>query len=236
MVSLHVVSDIHLETRDDLDVDLLPPIDVRPTILILAGDISESGKDLTLLKLFLEYVMRIYDEVIYVPGNYEYIKVGKTLKVGRDIINLCRRLGIIFLEDDFINLYGITFYGTNLWSYLPPEKDFSSIREVKMVGQDERNALHGEALSKLEKYLHLDPIVISHYPPTMYFTETKHPDSSINDNYGNHLEFLVKKLWICGHSHYSDVLKINGANVVSNCYGRLGEKGCNFNDDLIIDL
>ena len=70
-LNLQIVSDIHIEYKND---EIPNPLDyITPTaeILILAGDIGSLYK-IKQLKGFLDILCKHFKTVIYVPGNHEY--------------------------------------------------------------------------------------------------------------------------------------------------------------------
>lgn len=102
-----VVSDLHLESSN------MKLENLQCDVLVLAGDISQ---DFSILPRFFEYNVPPEVEMIYVPGNHEY--EGK-----RDyqVMNNLKELEEEFpnlhvLQNSAIDLHGIRFIGTTLWS------------------------------------------------------------------------------------------------------------------------
>ena len=106
-VRLHVLSDPHLELLDGHE-SVAPRTDAD--VVILAGDIHHGVRGLTWArKQFPE------QEVIYIAGNHEYYG-----QVWAALLPQFRRkakeLGIHFLDNDAVELAGVRFLGTTLWT------------------------------------------------------------------------------------------------------------------------
>ena len=96
---IQIVSDLHLEYLEEYDLDSL--IEKKnANILVLVGDIGSLYRYPQLIG-FLDKVCRIYEYVLYVPGNHEYYKMN-TNDVGICMKDLKQKMND--LETIFKNL------------------------------------------------------------------------------------------------------------------------------------
>lgn len=263
-VRLYNWSDLHLD-RDDLDfnvlIDQLELSDSNINILILAGDISKP-----LHSTFTDFFSRIseyFDDVIYVPGNHEYHSDTLTFEEVEAKIRelLTGSINIHFLNNESIELYDFVFIGSTLWSYIPLQyqkylnsviSDYKGINWKKNIKFSplETNQLNNKALLFLEDALDHNKdkkcIVITHHAPIFpipdensYISDPKHHNDIKNYAYHNNLPFLLNKpvfIWIFGHTHYRNVLKVNDSILWTNAHGYINEIAEPYNVNNYIQL
>jgi predicted phosphodiesterase len=115
-VKIQLLSDLHLEAH--------PHYQARPApgaeLLVLAGDIGSyqqgsrlQGDDFGLERFAPALGWPV--PVLYVPGNHEYDHLDFDATHAR-LRATCERLGITWLEREVLQLGGIRFVGTTLWS------------------------------------------------------------------------------------------------------------------------
>ena len=80
MPSVQLVSDLHLECIDDININPLDYITPKAPILIMAGDIGSLYK-LPQLQNFLTKVCTHFEIVVYIPGNHEYYMIDNIPKL-----------------------------------------------------------------------------------------------------------------------------------------------------------
>lgn len=101
-----ILSDLHLESSN-------MKLNLNCDIVVLAGDISQ---DFSLLYRFFEQNIPETMPIIYVPGNHEYegkryfAVMEELKKIEKDFSNLK------ILQNEAIDIDGIRFIGTTLWS------------------------------------------------------------------------------------------------------------------------
>lgn len=106
------ISDLHLRTRDALD--LMKPLGDFPEadVCVLAGDVCDS------MNAALNWVGKVIlprMPVVFVPGNHEYY--GSSIATARKSARLiANALGITLLDDDVSVIDGIRFVGGTLWT------------------------------------------------------------------------------------------------------------------------
>jgi predicted phosphodiesterase len=115
-VRFQLLSDLHLETQPDVQVDPAPDAE----LLVLAGDIGSyqagsrlSGDDFGLERFAPARGWPV--PVLYVPGNHEYDNLDFDTTHAR-LRATCERLGITWLERETVVIAGVRFVGTTLWS------------------------------------------------------------------------------------------------------------------------
>ena len=124
MTKFQIVSDLHIEYRNNEIPDPLSLITPTSEILILAGDIGSLYK-IKQLQGFLEQLCVHFKTVLYVPGNHEYYMVPNDNSYEPlSMQSLTNRL--YYLEKNIPNLYilnqssviinNICITGCTLWS------------------------------------------------------------------------------------------------------------------------
>ena len=122
---IYNISDLHLEYYKDSQLlynnikHLLPEADV----LVLAGDIGyPMGNHEKNYISLLEKFKQKYHDVIIVPGNHEYFQTKDYNR--KEIIDKLRKICSLtsthLLDNDSIQINGINFMGTTLWTRLDP--------------------------------------------------------------------------------------------------------------------
>jgi predicted phosphodiesterase len=118
-MKIQLLSDLHLETHPDFTPTPAPDADV----LVLAGDIGsyQSGSRLDDSDFGLARFSPLPQHagwptpVLFVPGNHEYDGLDFDTAHQR-LRATCERLGLVWLERETVELQGVRFLGTTLWS------------------------------------------------------------------------------------------------------------------------
>jgi len=115
-VKIQLLSDLHLETQPEWQARPAPGAD----LLVLAGDIGSyqpgsrlEGDDFGLERFSPRNGWPV--PVLFVPGNHEYDNLDWDATHAR-LRQTCERLGITWLEREVLELQGVRFVGTTLWS------------------------------------------------------------------------------------------------------------------------
>ncbi|MBF5005243.1 metallophosphoesterase [Diaphorobacter caeni] len=116
---LQFLSDLHLETHPRFQPSPAPGADV----LVLAGDVGsyQQGSRLTDEYFGLERFSPLPQfahwptPVIFVPGNHEYDGLDFD-EAHERLRRSCDKLGLIWLERETLEMTGVRFIGTTLWS------------------------------------------------------------------------------------------------------------------------
>lgn len=252
MPSFHVLSDLHLEHFPGFRLD---PAKIEAPLLVLAGDVgSPSDSEYV---AFLEHCSQLFEEVFVVMGNHEAYGMGTledgiaavTLLIDRDLpanVHFLNR-SAHDLQIQNTNNTKVRILGTTLWSHVP-DKDaihvqcfLTDYRMISGFTVPKNNAVHIEDVRWLEGEISraetdgVDIVVVTHHAPS--FQGTSHPKtrgSLLNSAFATDLHHLLKrtpvKLWVHGHTHYSNDQKIGQCNLVSNQRGYLSnpEEGNRF--------
>jgi len=119
-MNIQLLSDLHLEAHPHFEPEPAPGADV----LVLAGDVGsyQTGSQLADDDFGLARFAHWPVPVLFVPGNHEYDAQdfdAAHLRLRRT----CECLGIRWLERETLELQGVRFVGTTLWS------DFDALAE-----------------------------------------------------------------------------------------------------------
>jgi len=246
-MKLHVISDIHLETRTAANYsEFMNNLKSRQTVdcadaLVVAGDLCCFRKDRQgILENALKTFHKMYANVVYVPGNHEYW--GTSIGACVDQIQSYRdKYGTyIFTDGQTANIDGIIFGGGTLWY---PELsgnnfiDFTKIKKSQKAIWGQHNQWLTMDLSKV------DVCVTHHFPTSQSIAEVwkNYPNNKFFcAGIESHLDKQDKlpKLWVHGHTHNPfDYSSLFGSRVYCNPLGYLGEDlNPNFWERLLVEL
>ena len=121
-MNIQLLSDLHLETQPDFAPEPAPNSD----LLVLAGDIGSYQQGSALTQLGDEnFGLARFSPlpqyagwptpVVFLPGNHEYDNLDFD-ETHERLRATCDRLGLIWLERESLELDGVRFLGTTLWS------------------------------------------------------------------------------------------------------------------------
>lgn len=126
-------SDLHLNVKG-----LIIKNTVEADVLILAGDIVEAAiwKACPDFNQFFDTVSKEFKHVLYVMGNHEHW--------GWDFIDTASRLreflpeNVILLDSESVEIDGITFVGSTLWTDMNKEDPISMMEAARCMRDYER--------------------------------------------------------------------------------------------------
>jgi len=238
-MKIQVVSDLHLEfLSTDQSVELAHKISWgnSSNVLILAGDIcSLADKSITNLYAFINLLeSKGYSDIIYILGNHEYYGCSPIEVYGK-INKLCKyRPNLHVLENNFIQVQDITFFGTTLW--FEENVDTSMMRYYMNDYRCIRSERSEDCFApdtwskKAIKFIKSVPddeskkVLITHHVPHSRFISEKYVGNEMNCFYLNEIgKFLDKfDLVTFGHSHESvDYQFSDRCHAISNPRGYL---------------
>jgi len=246
---LHILSDLHLE---------FTPFELpkaEADVVILAGDIHPG---LAGLKWIQENIRDL--PVIYVLGNHEFY--GKDIpKLTLELKERARGTNVYVMENDKVEIGGVTFLGATLWTDFELDGDPASsqaeaafqltdYRRIRVEPQyskfrprDSRR-LHLETLTWLREQVATQTespkIVVTHHAPSRRSIKPKKQNHPLNPAYASNLDSLIEssnaRLWIHGHIHYASDYTIGTTRVLTNPRGYPDEPVAGFNPALVIDV
>ena len=228
MVKIHVMSDLHIDLRNDLHNinELVGPLHyTQDKILVLAGDVGNPvGKKYW---DFLESCCDKYAHVIFIAGNHEYYNSIVTETEINTLIDTKEKpTNLHFLHKNKIIIDGVVFLGTTLWTKINRKyeniittsmNDFyniminTSTNKKKPLTVDDWDALHKDQLNWLKQSIESETldkiIVITHHLPLQRLSHEKYAkyekySSAFFTDLSSSGVFNAKvKFWFCGHTH-----------------------------------
>ena len=232
-MKLNILSDLHLRQ------DGLAPPGTDADVVILAGDIARPAQAIA-------WANALSKPVLYVAGNHEFYgaSIDGTLATLRA---LCAGTNVRFLDDEVVELHGVRFVGSTLWTDFLLQgvaqreramqegqralRDFSLIRlrendESAFTPADSaaRFAAHSDFVARVLATPFAGPtVVITHHAPSTRSIHPRFGDSPLNACFISRLEHLMDgarvQLWVHGHTHDSFDYTVNGTRVVCNPRG-----------------
>lgn len=229
---LQILSDLHTEFAP------FQPPDTEADVVVLAGDIHIGLQG-------LEWAKRTFPHkpVLYVLGNHEYY--GQALPGYIDKVrNAARDTNIHVLENESIEIEGITFLGCTLWTdfelfYDPISamlqtghymSDFRKIRvepEYRKLRPQDTLRFHKASLGWLKQRL-ADKnsgrvVVVTHHAPSALSLSREYGYDSLHPGYASNLDEIVERskalAWIHGHIHAQSDYTIGRTRIVCNPRG-----------------
>jgi hypothetical protein len=247
---LHVISDLHQEFGE-IDVP-----DVDCDVVVLAGDASVKTEG------FKWIAKRFKDKpVIYICGNHEFYR-EKLPSLTMKLRLAAKGTNIHFLENDHVEIDGVTFFGTTLWTDLAllgdwqagavavgyKMNDYRRIRNsakfhAKLIPLDTRG-IHLSSMDRMREFFaEHDPkssVIVTHHAPSIRsLPERRHADL-ISCAYASNLDGFIEehqpRLWIHGHIHHSSDYLIGKTRVLANPRGYPDQGNAGFVPGLVVEV
>lgn len=247
----HYLSDLHLESQQFGMT--LPEGDV----LIIAGDfcharsldpsrtdrysIEQRGRAMRVV----DEAIRKFAHVLLIAGNHEHYD-----GVFEDTADLMRRHlpGVTILDDEAVEIDGIRFFGSTLWTDLSRqgEAEVAAIRKgmaeyffvktrsrgpdqpVAKLSPADTNKAHMTAWTRLREAIAAQPkrptVVITHHAPSRLGLNPRFAGSPLDIAYASSLDeeiaaFEHVPVWVHGHTHIAKTYRIGNTVVRSNALG-----------------
>lgn len=248
-MKLNVLSDLHLSVgglphpRNDADV------------VVLAGDIARPHES-------AQWALKFDKPVLYVLGNHEFYG-GSIEGTAGELKRLCAGSHVHVLDDDEVEIDGVRFIGSTLWTdfrLLGDDsrgaamagarhlmRDFSHIRiddaTNLLFTPEDSAALYERHAAWLDRRLDVrqegPTVVITHHAPSRQSIHPRYADSLLNACFVSDAEYLFRdgraQLWIHGHTHDSFDYALHGTRVICNPRG-YAKAGVNENPCFDADL
>lgn len=251
MVNFQIVSDLHIEYKNNSVPNPLDFITPSSDILVLAGDIGSFYK-INQLKEFLNKLCDLFKIVIYVPGNQEYYTFTEYKPMSmHDLINRlyeleCSIPNLYVLNQSSIVINNVCIAGCTLWSK-PEIKIPKFIVRIHGINNEIFEKKHYKDVEYIKKMIDysqkndLKLLVITHYCPSLKVLEGSRKRDKFSSLYATDLDYLLNKnnihTWVCGHIHNNfDFLSENGTRVVGNQKGKLKDKITDYSNTFTIEI
>lgn len=250
-MNIQIVSDLHIEYKNDNIPDPLEFIIPSAKILVLAGDIGSLYK-IKQLEGFLLKLCPHFEVVIYIPGNHEYymtqnIQPLPMYKLIDRLFEIEKRIpNLYILNQTSVVIANVCFTGCTLWSNAQVNIPKFIVRIHGMNNEIYRKKFESDVkyINNMIEYCHkndLKLVVMTHYCPTYeIINEYKKKDKFIS-LYVSELDHLLDKqkisVWCCGHIHRNfDIISKGGTRVVGNQRGKPRDKIRDFKKDCVIQI
>ncbi len=246
-VSIAFGSDLHLRRAGIQRSSKALGFPESADVIVLAGDIADGMH--TAMIAFELADRHPTAHIIWVAGNHEFYNtvIDDQLQRFREACNDHDR--VHFLENDSVEILGVTFLGCTLWTDFSilgePElamdaagrciSDFSFITTrptVTFIPMDAASRFKQSYAYLDEALAACDPdktVVITHFPPGLETRNPSFPVDAITAYFQANVSFIRETyqpaLWIYGHNHFSSDLQIGDTRVVSNQLGYESEDG-----------
>lgn len=250
MTTFQIVSDLHIEYKNNNIPEPLSLLTPSADILILAGDIGSLYK-FNQLKEFLKKLSKYFLFIIYVPGNHEYYKIENINPIEMEKLSQKFLLleieinNLIILNKNYIKINDICIIGCTLWSKsqlkIPNFIKIFGINNKIYNDMFENNLSYINKMIKICKYKNLKLIVITHYCPTYQVLPEKKKRNKYVSFYTSNLDNLLDKskihTWICGHIHSNfDIITEGGTRIIGNQKGKPNDFITNYSKTFTITI
>jgi len=264
-LSFQIVSDLHIEYRNNNVPNPLDYIKPVSKILVLAGDIGSIYK-FDQLKGFLKKLCVHFEYVLYVPGNHEFYMQHDSEDIPQTFEFLLNKL--LSLEKDIENLYilnrksvvlnNICISGCTLWTKAEVKIPKFIVRIHGMTTEmyNKKHLSDLKYINKMIEHCHqnnLKLIMITHHCPSFNIMENTHmmlkdygkENIKKRDRYVSlyfsKLDNLLHKdkvhTWICGHIHQNfDYVTNGGTRLVGNQYGKPKDNIDDYNKEFVVRI
>ncbi|HXM18340.1 MAG TPA: metallophosphoesterase [Candidatus Tumulicola sp.] len=235
---LHVMSDLHLEKAP------IEPFSVRGDVLVLAGDIdTRPGSLRDFLKTFPGDL-----PVITILGNHEF-----DCRVFSEVLPMYREAlaplpNVHLLENQSVEVGGVTFLGCTLWSDMARGAEAPAIArllqyfEMKEITVPDLMDYHQHSVDWLRASYPKGKraVVVTHMAPSLRSVKPRYAGSPINGFFASDLEPLIAELgpplWIHGHMHDAMDYEVGATRIVCNPRGYPEENPRWTPDGVLVDV
>jgi len=217
MLEIQIASDLHIEYNDknNLDIDVSKYIIPKAKVLILAGDIGHLYYYEQLYN-FLFKVCKLFQYVLYIPGNHEFYYSTKDHNLPFSILSkrldsLCDSIhNLHILNRNAVCIQDTFIIGCTLWTKTEDKIPPYAVR-IRDIDKNAYNKLHETDLDYLNKMISFlssfrkKIVVVTHHCPTFNVFANKETINKYTSLYAVDLNRLLNRdtihTWICGHIH-----------------------------------
>ena len=247
-LSILYMSDLHFEFDSNLKDFNSVISEKHADVVVLAGDIAGGLYSYK----FIQHLNNLGYYVIYVLGNHEFygqdfnqlIKDYRILSENNDMFS--------FLEKDVLNLNGVDFIGTTLWTSagtkdISEEIDFNTKTHLDNISDFKKinkftpvvmKTIFYESFNFIKEAVNNSKaehkVVITHHAPCNissleHYRANVVAQSSHVTELGNYISYTDISVWIHGHLHNSSDYFINETRILCNPRGYKDRNGLNEN-------
>lgn len=250
------ISDLHLESQD------FAYRFSGGDVLVVAGDLCHARclaprardrygiEQRDRVQRFADKARAVFPHVLLVPGNHEPYdgNIEETPALLAD-----RLPGFTVLDDRAVEIGGIWFFGTTLWTDFDGGSIDTMNRVRRRMGEfffvkstkptqrepkpprfqpEDAYALHLRARIALDAHLTATrgrtTVVVTHHAPSWKGLNPRHAGNGLDAAYASRLDDYVARLagvpyWIHGHTHVRHRYVIGNTSVLANCRGFEGK-------------
>ena len=247
---IHILSDLHLEFAP------FTMNDVRADVVVLAGDVHTGRNG-------IKWILKTITDrpVVYVLGNHEFYG-QKIPKLIRDIKEIAEGTNVHVLENDKIEIGGVTFFGATLWTDFNLDGDpvlaevaaqtgMTDFRRIRVSPTYRRfrprdaRLFHTQSLEWLAQQktlasLGMRSVIVTHHAPSRRSIPPRFLSDPLNPAFASNLERFVTEsgaaLWVHGHIHDHSDFKIAETRVIANPRGYPSEPYTSFDPNLVVEI
>lgn len=253
MTKFQIVSDLHIEYKNDEIPDPLTLITPSSEILILAGDIGSLYK-YEQIEGFLKKLCIHFKTVLYIPGNHEFYMVPNSLYKPLPFSDLVNRLfmleksidNLFILNQSSVIINNICITGCTLWSKAEVNIPHFIVRINGMTNQlyEQKYSNDLKYIEKMINYCKsnkLQLMVVSHHCPSYSVLSERRANDKYVSLYVSKLDHLLTSnnvhTWVAGHTHRNfDFITNGGTRLVSNQKGKPRDNVCDFSKSFVIQV
>jgi predicted phosphodiesterase len=239
-VKFQLFSDLHLEIGNQYESFHIP---VAAPYLILAGDIGRLADDGYAEFLYSQTTQ--FEATFLVLGNHEFYGLShrQGIEQAKGIVEQQRMEGkVILLEREAYDIphSNVTVLGCTLWSNVPNSRkeivgarinDFQKITDWTVEAHNMAHAsdlawLRDQVAAMHAKNPKAAIVVVTHHAPCMRnVSKPEYANNHLRSAFATELlskastEWPSVKIWIYGHTHFSNDFKLNGIRIVGNHRG-----------------
>ncbi len=224
--------------------------------VVLAGDVSTKAHG-------LQWILQRFQDVpvIYICGNHEFYG-DKLPKLTDRLREEARGTNVHFLEDEFVTIGGIHFFGCTLWTDMALHGDWAigaaatagEMNDYKRVRNSslgyrrlsprETRLLHLSSVEAMRRFFDRhepgNTVIVTHHAPSIRSLPERRRSDLVSAAYASHLDGFIEeyqpRLWIHGHIHHSNDYQIGRTRVLANPRAYPGEPNPSFISDMVISV
>jgi Icc-related predicted phosphoesterase len=240
-LTVQVISDIHIDSWRGKDH--LPAIErgENADLLIIAGDLSNGPKEST--TLWLKALLENENwplGALMVLGNHDYYhgKLSAGVSRWREALT---GLPIRILQKETVDISGVTFAGTTLWTDFDKKSPFTMLqtefllsdyryitREKTGIRAIDTYDAHKEELAWLSQQTGENLVFITHHAPSFSSVSREYQGDPLNGAFVSNLHSVIEKcspqVWIHGHVHSRHDYDLGETRIICNPIGYPNER------------